>query len=401
MRKLSAVPEPQIVFNPKSYTCRRASGVSEWTGRLDQHFWQQAEWTEDFVDIEGDRRPIPAKRTRVKMLWDDDYFYIGAELEDNEIWANQRERDSVIFQDNDFEIFIDPDGDTHRYYEFEINALNTVWDLLLVKPYRDEGPAVNGWDISGLRTAVYIKGELNNPLAENVMWSVEIALPWRILQECSAEQRPPQHGEYWRVNFSRVEWQVDVVDERYVKRSDPATGKPLPEDNWVWSPQGIVNMHYPELWGYVIFAGNEDDHGMNEQYEEKGTSVSHVQAAQYTEHIEYNERNKYTKYAESGTSSAGLDMLSLTPAQLEAEQTKWKLRQLYYKQRAYAYTHGSYCRDMKELLEVGELELHLDHAEQLQMEVTSSMFQISAALSDGRTRLCIREDGWTWQEEII
>ena len=58
------------------------------------------------------------------------------------------ERDSVIFRDNDFEVFIDPDGDTHAYYELEINALGTVWDLLLLKPYRDGGPAINGWDIA-------------------------------------------------------------------------------------------------------------------------------------------------------------------------------------------------------------------------------------------------------------
>lgn len=28
-----------------------------------------------------------------------------------------------------------------------------------------------------------------------------------------------------------------------------------PEDNWVWSPQGGVNMHRPELWGEVLFEG--------------------------------------------------------------------------------------------------------------------------------------------------
>lgn len=68
-------------------------------------------------------------------------------------------------------------------------------------------------------------------------------------------------GEFWRVNFSRVEWQVEVQDGRYVKQVNPATGNPYPEDNWVWSPQGIVNMHYPELWGYVVFADESADAG--------------------------------------------------------------------------------------------------------------------------------------------
>ena len=26
------------------------------------------------------------------------------------------------------------------------------------------------------------------------------------------------------------------------------------EDNWVWSPQGRVDMHQPEHWGYLQFA---------------------------------------------------------------------------------------------------------------------------------------------------
>lgn len=36
---------------------------------------------------------------------------------------------SDCVQDNDFEVFLDPDGDNHNYYEIEINAHNTVWDL--------------------------------------------------------------------------------------------------------------------------------------------------------------------------------------------------------------------------------------------------------------------------------
>jgi hypothetical protein len=64
------------------------------------------------VDIQGVDDLRPRFRTRVKMLWDDDYFYVAAELEEPDIWGTLKERDSVIFHDNDFELFIDPDGDT-------------------------------------------------------------------------------------------------------------------------------------------------------------------------------------------------------------------------------------------------------------------------------------------------
>jgi hypothetical protein len=186
-------------------------------------------------------------RTRAKLLWDDDCLYIGAELEEPHVWATLTEHDSVIFQDPDFEVFIDPDGDNHSYYEIEINALNTEWDLRLVKPYRDGGPALNEWEIPGLRTAVHVDGTIYDPRDTDRGWSVTFAFPWLALAEHAGCRCPPALGDTWRVNFSRVEWDVTIEDGRYVK----VPGRP--EHNWVWSPQGVVDMHRPETWGYVQF----------------------------------------------------------------------------------------------------------------------------------------------------
>ncbi|SFF16926.1 Carbohydrate family 9 binding domain-like [Paenibacillus catalpae] len=338
----NGVPEPNITYAPEHYICRRALIPLDLDGRVDKPFWQAAEWTGDFVDIEGDLRPAPAKRTRVKMLWDDLYFYFAAELMEDQIWATLTERDSVIFHDNDFEIFIDPDGDSHHYYEFEINALNTVWDLLLVKPYRDGGPPVNGWDIAGLKTAVHIDGKLNQPDADNRKWSIEVAMPWTSLRECATGGRPPAAGEFWRVNFSRVEWQAEVHDGRYRKTVNPESGRPYPEDNWVWSPMGIINMHYPELWGYVVFA---DGNGEPSAFE--------------------------------------------LPAD---EQIKWELRRLYYRQRNYFEVHGVFASDAKQLMGGDSWSIKPI------IETTSSLFQIKAPSADRHSMLCIREDGKLWKE---
>jgi hypothetical protein len=233
---------------PRHYVCPRAAVPLTIDGRLDKAAWRAAPWTEDFVDIEGDRREKPRFRTRVKMLWDDRYFYIGAELEEPHVWGTLTEHDSVIFQDNDFELFIDPDGDNHNYAEFEINALNTGWDLLLKKPYRDGGPADNSWEIPGLKTAIHVDGTLNDPHDVDRGWTVEIALPWDVLGKLSPQPAPPRDGDQWRVNFSRVEWLHDIVEGKYHKIPDRR------EDNWVWSPQGVVDMHRPETWGYVQFS---------------------------------------------------------------------------------------------------------------------------------------------------
>lgn len=233
---------------PKQYVCYRAPSELVLDGRLDKPFWADAPWTDDFVDIAGDARPKPRFRTRAKMLWDDAHLYIGAEMEEPHVWATLTEHDSVIFNDNDFEVFLDPDGDGALYGELEVNALNTTWDLLLVRAYMGGGPAVNGWELPGLRTAVHIDGSLNDASDKDKGWSVEIAIPFAALKDIAGVPCPPRDGDLWRTNFSRVEWQHEVADGRY--RRVPGTK----EDNWVWSPQGVVDMHRPEKWGALQFS---------------------------------------------------------------------------------------------------------------------------------------------------
>ena len=217
-------------------------------GKLDDAAWADAPWTEAFVDIEGNRKSPPRFRTRAKMLWDDTSFYVAAELEEPHVWGTLKEHDSVIFHDNDFEVFIDPDGDNHEYYEIEINALNTEWDLFLKKPYRDGGPALNAWEIPGLRTATYVDGSLNDASDVDRSWTVELAIPWSVLAEYAHRPAPPRNGDQWRLNFSRVEWEARGDGRSYTK----VPGKK--EDNWVWSPQGVIDMHRPERWGFAQFS---------------------------------------------------------------------------------------------------------------------------------------------------
>ncbi len=57
-------------------------------------------WTEDFVDITGEERLRPHYRTRVKTGWDDGFFYVGAEMEEPQVWGTITEKNAVIFEDN-------------------------------------------------------------------------------------------------------------------------------------------------------------------------------------------------------------------------------------------------------------------------------------------------------------
>jgi len=340
--------ELKIPFSPRHYVCYRTPGLVRVDGFLDDREWGKALWTEYFCDIEGSLKPKPPYDTRVKMLWDDDYLYIAAELEEPDLWATLRQRDTIIFYDNDFEVFIDPDGDTHNYYEYEMNAFGTWWDLMLIKPYRDGGPPVNGWDIRGLKTAAKLYGTINRPGDRDDKWTLEIAMPWEILRECAPAQKPPAAGDMWRINFSRVEWDRDVINGRYVVKKN-AMGSRLPEHNWVWSPQGVINMHAPETWGFLLFSGK--------------------------------------------TAGEGKDIFE-RPAE---EKVKWVLRNLYYKEKKYRERTGEYTASLEELAvspsvfdPFGVLPV---------IGVTEDMYEITLPDAGG-TVWHINSEGRTWKTVV-
>lgn len=243
---------PAGVTAPLGYVALPPASVVAIDGRIDEPAWRAAVWTSRFTDIEGAARALPRLTTRVKMLWDDRYWYIAAELQEPDLWATIRERDAVIFHDNDFEVFVDPSGTAHRYFEIEVNQFGTVWDLYLPKPYREGGHAVNSWNIEGLRAAVGLNGTINDPSDRDRGWTLELAIPWAAFADSGRNVVPPRPGDQWRLNFSRVEWDLIASGGEYARRRD-TSGKLAPEHNWVWSPQGVVNMHVPEQWGYVRF----------------------------------------------------------------------------------------------------------------------------------------------------
>ncbi|MGD2070361.1 MAG: carbohydrate-binding family 9-like protein [Gemmatimonadota bacterium] len=243
---------------PREYEAPRAPEAPVVDGALDDPVWTVAPWTEDFVDIRGASHAEPPHRTRVRMLWDDRYLYVAAELDEPRLWGTLRERDAIVWKDDDFEVFLDPDGRGLAYYEVEVNALGTVLDLWLPRPYRLGGRARIDWDLRGLFAEVALDGTLNDPSDRDRRWTVELAIPWSGLVPppdadgpAPRSGRPPKPGEVWRVNFSRVRWPLEVEGGQYGKEA----GVPgeHPESNWVWSPQGEVDMHLPARWGRVRF----------------------------------------------------------------------------------------------------------------------------------------------------
>ncbi|MFY0601992.1 MAG: carbohydrate-binding family 9-like protein [Cyclobacteriaceae bacterium] len=302
---------------------------------MDLEEWGAVPWTTHFVDIKGISASGKESCTRVKMQWDSAFLYIAAEIEEKHIWATKLEKDMALYHENVFEVFIDTDGSTHHYYELQINALGTVWDLMLTKPYRDGGVPISNWDIEGLKKCIGINGTLNDPSDTDTSWIVELAIPFKALAK---DSKQPE-GQIWRINFSHVTWELANIDGKYEKKINPTTGIILPEQYWVWSSQGVINMHQPEKWGYVFFDIDKS-----------------------------NIPNDWN---------------------LDIEEVKWELRKVYYAEGEYFEKKGTFT-DQRELL---DLEVH----ENILIATTQSLFE--ATMPHNQVTWHIDNEGKTWKTE--
>lgn len=223
----------RYLTEPQQYVCFKPCDNIKIDGKFTEASWQKALSTVEFSDISGTGFAKPKYKTTAKMLWDDKYLYIGAVLEEPDIEATLKNHDDIIYHDNDFEVFINPAGNGIDYFELETNALGTLFDLILDKPYRSDGNYLTQWDCKGIKVAINRVGTLNKPGDVDKGWSVEMAIPHDALR--FREQTALQCSHCWRINFSRVEW---------LKKKGP-------EENWVWSPTGRIDMHMPERWAYL------------------------------------------------------------------------------------------------------------------------------------------------------
>lgn len=333
-----------IQFNPPGYVCYQLNHPIEIDGKINPSEWDKIPWTDDFTDIEGDKKPAPHLQTRVKMAYDSTGMYFAALMEEPHVWATITKHDAVIFHDNDFEIFLNPSGDTHNYLEYEVNALGTVWDLFLSKPYRDGNVVLNNWEFAGMKSAVYVDGTINNPNDTDRSWSLEVFIPWESLYQPVRHSKMPQPGEQIRVNFSRVQWTTTVENGQY-KKTPIAGEDKIREYNWVWAPTGVIDIHRPEFWGFVQFSGI--------------------------------------------TCGAGEEAFVLQPE----EEIKWTLRNLYYRQSHYFKTFGHYAKNADDLQ--AKDFCNAEELKTIQLYTLPSGYEITLPFQNQLWH--IRQDGLVWK----
>ena len=272
----------RVLTLPEGYVCYRTTETMKIDGKLKENAWNLAQPTKSFVDISGEGFAKPIYDTKAKMLWDDNYLYVSAVLEEKDVIARLTQRDTIIYHDNDFEVFIDPDGDGHHYFEIENNAREVVFDLMLDRPYRCGGNFMIQWDCPGLKLAVDIKGTLNKSKDTDKQWSVEMAIPHKALTINFTN--PLKAGNYWRINFSRVQW---------LKKGGP-------EENWVWQPTGRIDMHMPDRWGFLYFSDKNVGQGSDEfKYPYNMAAYKLLWAMFYEQHAYHGKNNNYIRTVEN------------------------------------------------------------------------------------------------------
>ena len=246
-------------------------------GNLNKELWKKAPKSTRFVDMATASPGF--YDTRMACTWNDSYFYVGFWIEEPYLEAHHTERDAIIFQENDIELFIDG-GDC--YYELELNALGTVYEVMFIwkdayhRSGRFDVPEFNlldkkvysfagdfdrqpesfwkgthprgarwaflDWDFPGLEIGIQLQGSLNDHSDIDKGWTVEIALPWSGMTWLNnGRSLPPKDGDSWGMFFGRFQKLMNAGQEI------------SPHPAWVLKPHGKYDTHQPEKFPRVCF----------------------------------------------------------------------------------------------------------------------------------------------------
>ncbi len=331
-----------ISFNPKKYICYKTHNQIIIDGKADEDIWQATPWNIEFADILGDHFPKPTFLTRAKMLWNNYFLFIIAEMSDPNLKAGDDEK-AEICDNNFFSILIDNNGDTHNFIELQFNV-NGRLNLFNYKSNNFKGEKGNLNKLRAIKSSTYVEGTINTPYDEDKYWSLEVAIPISLLT--NGNNTIAFAGTQWRMNFNRSQFNYIIVDGYYKKEINSETGKIYPNENWVWAPIGENNIYKPELWGFVQFSDNKINDGKDK--------------------FNYN----------------------------TDEDLKWELRNIYYAQNRYFLKNGTYAKKIKDLKSVGFKTKALKYKPKIKHN--TDKYTISAKTANGQLTWNINSDGLVW-----
>jgi glucose/arabinose dehydrogenase len=191
---------------PTAFECRWTETPITLDGKAGEPAWQQAQIIDNFyLPWLGDKARAAKTATKARLLWDREYLYFFADMEDADLFADVTEHDGQTWNNDVFELFFKPADDKPGYYEFQVNAAGTVLDMFL--PRRDAG-GYQRFKSEGdfhLETKVRLRGTLNRRQDKDQGWSVEGRIPWSDFMRTGGR---PEVGERWKFALCRYDYSV-------------------------------------------------------------------------------------------------------------------------------------------------------------------------------------------------
>ncbi len=207
-------------------------------GYLDEPAWKTALPLPFFV-FQKDTQPISA--TDGRLLWDDQYLYVGFRAVDKDVWSYMTERDDSTCREDVLEIFFNTHPGQTPYYNFEINALGTVYDAYSVQWALAGGThRWKKWNCEGLRIGIRIRGTLNDWHDEDEGWDMEAAIPFSSLE--TIQGLAPEPGDIWTFHLARYDYSVYLPDK----------GREITSTTLFHDP--IQDFHDVPYWGRLQFS---------------------------------------------------------------------------------------------------------------------------------------------------
>ncbi|WP_211745499.1 carbohydrate-binding family 9-like protein [Paenibacillus sp. Marseille-Q4541] len=166
----------------------------------------------------------PKESTEVRVCWNKDYLYVRFLCEDQNIVSDYTKRDDPLYEQDVVEFFIDEEGKGTHYLELEVSPRNVVFDALIENDGVETITGTNkAWCFNDLITSVDTTNE--------GYVTTFIRIP------ASNFIHPLQEGLRWKVNFYRIDEDVEGIREYQA-----------------WSPTEKVNFHIPSTFGTMIFS---------------------------------------------------------------------------------------------------------------------------------------------------
>ncbi len=201
------IPAPLKNAPPSAFECRWVDTPITLDGTADEVAWSHAQPITAFhLPWLGVQTRMARTATTAKLLWDREYLYFHAEMEDSDLFADITRHDGDLWKNDVFEMFLRPDAKKTGYYEFQFNAAGALFDAFYPRFDNDKLGAMAKAGSFHIQSKVKNRGTLNKRGDVDQGWSVEGRIPWRDFLRTGGR---PVAGEMWKLNLCRFDYHKD------------------------------------------------------------------------------------------------------------------------------------------------------------------------------------------------